>query len=128
MSRRSRDKQLAKLAARRQAERRAARRRRDITLGVVGAVAGLALLVVGFLILTGGDDGVTQASATPTSSPEPSGEPGTRSGSVQPAVEPPASVACGGEVPPDAGAKTPQFVGPPPMTIDEQATYRATIE
>ena len=95
---------------------------------MIGAVAGLALLVVGFLILTGGDGGETQASATPTTSPQPSGEPGTRSGTVQPAVEPPATVACGGEVPPDARAKTPQFVGPPPMTIDEQATYTATIE
>jgi cyclophilin family peptidyl-prolyl cis-trans isomerase len=129
MPNRSRDKQLAKLAARRQAERQAAKRRRDITLGVVGGVAGLALLVAGYLILTGGDDGTTQASGTPsaTASVEPSGEPGTRSGSVAPAVEPPATVACGGEAPADAGAKTPQYVGPPPMTIDPKATYAATF-
>jgi peptidylprolyl isomerase len=130
MSRRSRDKQLAKLAARRQAERRAAKRRQRITLGVVGAATGLVLLVAGFLILTSGDDGATRATPTPTptASGSPSGKPGTRSGSVRPAVEPPATVACGGEAPPDAGAKTPQFVGPPPMTIDQQATYTATID
>jgi cyclophilin family peptidyl-prolyl cis-trans isomerase len=130
MPNRSRDKQLAKLAARRQAERQAAKRRRDITLGVVGGVAGLALLIAGYLILTGGDDDTTQASGTPTASAsvEPSGEPGTRSGSVAPVVDPPASVACGGEAPADAGAKTPQFVGPPPMTIDPEATYTATFD
>ena len=80
MPNRSRDKQLAKLAARRHAERQAAKRRRDITLGVVA-----------------------------------------------PAVEPPATVACGGEAPDDAGAKTPQYVGPPPMTIDPKAAYTATV-
>lgn len=130
MPNRSRDKQLAKLAARRQAERHAAKRRRDITLGVVGGVIGLALLVVGYTVLTGDDD-ATQASdtSTPTASAsvEPSGEPGTKSGAVAPAVEPPATVACGGEAPGDSGAKTPQFVGPPGMTIDPQATYTATF-
>ncbi len=129
MPNRSRDKQLAKLAARRQAERQAAKRRRDITLGVVAGVAGVVLLVAGFLILTGGDDGGAQASATPSASgsAEPTGEPGTRSGTVKPAVVPPETVACGGEAPADAGKPTPQFVGPPPMTIDPQATYTATI-
>ena len=48
MSRRTREKQLAKLAARRQAGRQAAKRRRDITLGIVGGLVGLALLVVGY--------------------------------------------------------------------------------
>jgi cyclophilin family peptidyl-prolyl cis-trans isomerase len=128
MPKRSRDKQLARLAARRQAERQASKRRRDLTLGVVGSVAGLALLIAGYVILTG-DDEQPAASASPsvTASAEPTGEPGTRSGSVTPLVEPPSTVACGGEAPPDAGQKTPQFVGPPTMTIDEQATYTATI-
>lgn len=126
MPNRSRDKQLAKLAARRQAERQASKRRRDLTLGIVAGVAGLVLLVAGYVIVTGGDDGEAQASASATA-PTPSGEPGTRSGSVPPVVEPPSTVACGGDVPADAGRKTPQFIGPPPMTIDEQATYTATI-
>jgi len=125
MSKRSRDKQLAKLAARRQAERQVAKRRRDITLGIVGGIGGLALLVVGYTILTGGDDGEAQPSATASATPQ--GEPGTRSGTVEPVAEPPATVACGGEVPPKAGGKRPQFVGPPPMTIDASVTYTATI-
>ena len=64
MPNRSRDKQLAKLAARRQAERHAAKRRRDLALGVVGGVAGLALLIAGYTILTG-DDEQPAASAPP---------------------------------------------------------------
>jgi peptidylprolyl isomerase len=125
MSKRSREKQLAKLAARRQAERHAAKRRRDITLGVVGGIAGLALLVAGYAILTGGDE--EPAAATPTPSASPAAEPGTRSGSVEPVAQPPSAVACGADVPSGAGGKRPQFVGPPPMMIDEQATYTATI-
>ena len=125
MSKRSRDKQLAKLAARRQAEREAVKRRRDITLGIVGGIAGLALLVVGYTILIGGDDGEVQPSATASATPQ--GEPGTRSGTVEPVAEPPGTVACGGEVPREAGGKRPQFAGPPPMTIDASATYTATI-
>lgn len=129
MPNRSRDKQLAKLAARRQAERHAAKRRRDMTLGIIGGLAGLALLVAGYMIVTGGDDGEAQASATPTASAseEPTGEPGTRSGTVRPVAEAPTTVACGGEAPEGAGGPTPQFVGPPPTTIDERATYTATI-
>lgn len=128
MPNRSRDKQLAKLAARRQAERQAAKRRRDLTLGVIGGIAGLVLLVVGYVILTG-DEEQPAASASPSvsASAEPTGEPGTRSGSVTPVVEPPSTVACGGEAPPGAGGRSPQFVGPPPMTIDGRATYTATI-
>jgi len=122
MPKRSRDKQLAKLAARRQAERQAARRRRDIVVGVVAGVAGLVLLAVGYSILTGDDD-----APAPSVSASPSGEPGTRSGAVAPAVETPETVACGGAVPAGAGGRTPQFVGPPPMTIDPQASYTATI-
>ncbi|MDH4112203.1 MAG: peptidylprolyl isomerase [Actinomycetota bacterium] len=125
MPNRSRDKQLAKLAARRQAERQAARRRRSIALAVVAGVAGLVLLVVGYSILTGGEDGDAQANATPSASA--SGEPGTRSGSVTEEVQPPTTVACGGEVPPTADGKTPQYLGPPPMTIDPKASYTATI-
>jgi cyclophilin family peptidyl-prolyl cis-trans isomerase len=128
MPNRSRDKQLAKLAARRQAERQAAKRRRDLTMGVIGGIAGLVLLVVGYVILTG-DEEQPAASVSPSvsASAEPTGEPGTRSGSVTPVVEPPSTVACGGEAPPGAGGRSPQFVGPPPMTIDERATYTATI-
>jgi len=129
MPNRARDKQLAKLAARRQSERQAAKRRRDITLGVVGGLVGLALLVAGYVILTSDDDGETQASSTPpaSASAEPSGKPGTRSGTVRPAVQPPETVACGATAPAGAGKPVPQFDGPPPLTIDETARYTATI-
>jgi cyclophilin family peptidyl-prolyl cis-trans isomerase len=128
MPNRSRDKQLAKLAARRQAERQAAKRRRDITVGVVGGIAGLALLVAGYLILTDRDDDPQASpSASASVSAAPSGEPGTRTGSVRPVVDPPATVACGAEAPPDAGKPTAQYAGPPPMTIDPSGTYTATI-
>ncbi len=126
MPSRTRDKQLAKLAARRQAERKAAKRRRDLTVGVVGGIVGLGLLVAGYTILTGDDDGDARASTS--ASAEPTGAPGTRSGTVLRAVEPPAEVACGATAPKGAAEPTAQFNGPPPMTIDAEATYLATVE
>ena len=73
-----------------------------------GASWGSALLVVGYMVLTGDDD-ATQASDAPRPRrrprSEPSGEPGTRSGAVAPVAQPPASVACNGEAPADAGGE-----------------------
>jgi cyclophilin family peptidyl-prolyl cis-trans isomerase len=123
MPNRARDKQLAKLAARRQAERKAAKRRRDLTLGLVGAVVGVGLLVAGYAILTGDGDGDAQASATQSVA----SQPGTRSGSVERAAQPPEKVACGAKAPAGAARPSPQFNGPPPMTIDAEATYVATV-
>lgn len=119
MPSRARDKQLAKLAARRQAERNRRKRRRDITLGVIGAVAALVLLAVGAAILLGGD-------GTTAAAPTPSAQPGTQTGTVDPKPAP-ATVACGGKVPPGAGQPKPQFAGPPPMKIDPKKTYTATM-
>lgn len=105
MPNRARDKQLAKLAARRQVERKAAKRRRDLTLGVAGGIAGLVLLVAGYMILTGGDDGENQASASPT-----------------------VTDRCDHTAPPGAGGAPPTFDAPPPEELQRDTEYSATIE
>jgi cyclophilin family peptidyl-prolyl cis-trans isomerase len=135
MSKRSRERQLAKLAARRQAERGAHKRRRDRTLGAIGAVVAVVLLVVAGTIIFNGDD-TTAASPSPTVSPSPSGspsasptpqgKPGKQTGTVDPQPAPD-TVACGAEAPKGAGKPKPQFAGPPPMTIDPDTTYTATM-
>jgi peptidylprolyl isomerase len=122
MPKRSRDKQLAKLAQRRQAERRAAKRRRDLTIGLVAGGIALILVAVGAFILFGGDD------QTGAASPSASVAPGTQTGTVTPEAPAPETVACGGKVPPKADKPKPQFAGPPPLRIDPSHTYTATIE
>ncbi|MGZ5297222.1 MAG: peptidylprolyl isomerase [Actinomycetota bacterium] len=133
MSKRSRDRQLAKLAARRHAERDAQRRRRDRILGTIAAVGAVILLVAaGMIIFKGGD--ATEATASPTVSPSgspsagptPQGKPGTQTGTVDPQPAP-AKVACGAEAPEGAGNPKPQFAGPPPMKIDPNTTYIARM-
>jgi cyclophilin family peptidyl-prolyl cis-trans isomerase len=124
MSKRTRDRQLAKLAARRQAERRAQRRRREVALGVIATLVAVAALVAAYMLFFGGDE--ERASPSPTASATPSGEPGTQTGTVTPQPAP-AQVACGAEAPAAAGRPKPQFSGPPPTTIDEATTYTATM-
>jgi cyclophilin family peptidyl-prolyl cis-trans isomerase len=130
MSKRSRERQLAKLAARRQAERDSRRRRRDRGIGAIGVVVAIGLVAVLGLYLFNGND--TQgASPTPTTSggpsPTPQVKPGKQTGTVDPQPAP-AKVACGAEAPAGAGKPKPQFAGPPPMTIDLKTTYIATME
>jgi peptidyl-prolyl cis-trans isomerase B (cyclophilin B) len=109
-NKRARDRQLAKLAARRQAERRARQRRRSrIVAGTV--IVAVALAVGGVMVLAGGDD--TQA--TPSTPP-----------SASPTTAPEAR--CSTKVPKAAGEEKPTFKRPPEMTIDAKATYTATIE
>jgi peptidylprolyl isomerase len=115
MSKRSRERQLAKLAARRQAERDAHRRRRERTLAAIGAVILVVLLVLAGTIVFGGDE-ATVASPAPTVSPSSSPSAG------------PLPVACGAKAPKDAGVKKPTFDTPPPMTIDADKTYVATMK
>jgi cyclophilin family peptidyl-prolyl cis-trans isomerase len=104
---RSRDRQLAKLAARRQWERRRRQRRRNAVLGSVAALAVAAGLVVGGQALLGDEQQL--ASPTPSESPGP-------------------EVACGGKVPKAAGQEKPTFRKPPEMAIDPGRTYAATLE
>jgi cyclophilin family peptidyl-prolyl cis-trans isomerase len=131
MSKRSRDRQLAKLAARRQAERDAAIRRRNLIMGSVFGVLGLVVVIVGLSLLLSGDTTTgpsVSPSVTPSTSPSPSAAPGTKTGTVTPtAANDSGEVACGAEAPAGAGKPKPQFAGPPPMKIDTKATYRATM-
>jgi peptidyl-prolyl cis-trans isomerase B (cyclophilin B) len=105
MSKRSRDRQLAKLAARRAEERRRKRRQRVLAGAVAGVVAVSGLGFLGFSLLSGGSD--PAAAPTPSASATPTA----------------ATVACGGEVPKAASKKKPQFKKPPKTVIDPSKTY-----
>ena len=108
-NKRARDRQLAKLAARRQAERRARQQRRARIVGAITGLLVIGLAVAGFVVLTSGDD--TKAGATPTPS-----------SSASPAE------LCSSKVPKAASEEKPTFKEPPEMTIDPTATYTATMK
>jgi cyclophilin family peptidyl-prolyl cis-trans isomerase len=118
-NRRTRNRQLARVAERRYAERR--RRQRQRTRIIAGALAvGLIGLLVAVFAFR--PKGQTSASATPSASMGP----GSQTGTV-PAPELPKNVACGGTVPTAASKPKPQFLAPP-MTIDPSKSYTATIK
>jgi cyclophilin family peptidyl-prolyl cis-trans isomerase len=98
MGKKTRQKQLAKLAARRAAERRRHRRNRGLV------IAAVALL----LLAAGGAVAWSLLNSEPTK-PEAGG------------------VACDGEVPPAADQKKPTFKKPPQLDLKEGADYRATV-
>jgi cyclophilin family peptidyl-prolyl cis-trans isomerase len=112
-SRKTRERQLAKLAARR-AERRHKRRQRIVATAVglflvVGLISGL-----GVVFLTGGK-------AKTAAKPSPRGTP-------TPTVSPGSSVACGASVPEGVFVDKPSFKKAPPLTIDKSKTYTATMK
>jgi peptidyl-prolyl cis-trans isomerase B (cyclophilin B) len=113
MSRRTRDKQLRRLAERRAAERRRRRRQRIIAGVVAGALALGAVGYAGFVFLLGGEDEPRRPQAGPAS-PSPS-----------PAPELP--VACGGEAPPEEEEKR-MYDTPPKMQIDRNSRYTAVMD
>jgi peptidylprolyl isomerase len=124
---RTRDRQLAKLAARRQAQRNARARRKKLIAGLVGVVVGLASIAVGFSVLTGGEDG----EPSPSKSPKPNRqvEP-QQTGTVQAQATPPSEVACGAERPAAADVPKPQFdrAPSPKLVLDENSVYTAVME
>src|SRR6266511_1357336 len=134
--RKTRERQLAKLAARRAAERRR-RRRQRILAGAVAAAVFLAGGVVAFLAFTGGKEHkkpLARRSPTPAVSPSPSPpapsiSPGTgkQTGTVKPQPAP-GEVACGAKAPATADDSKPQFDGPPPFDLDRSVTYIASIQ
>jgi cyclophilin family peptidyl-prolyl cis-trans isomerase len=153
MSKRSRDRHLAKLAARRQAERDAARRRRERIVAIVAGLVVVALLVTGGVLFlnsrdeaasgptgasgpsgpgasgaTGPSGGSGASGATGASGPTGSVKPGKQTGTVDPTPPTATTVACGAEAPASATEPKPQFSGPPPMRIDETKRYRMTIQ
>jgi len=130
MSKKTRNRQLAKQAAYRQAEKRhKLRARKVVTRAIAGALA-LGLIAAVFLVFAGGGDSGTKGSGTPTPSeipsPSPSPSPGAQTGTVTPAAGPKV-VACGGTTPKDATQPKPQFSSPAPV-LKSKASYTATIE
>jgi cyclophilin family peptidyl-prolyl cis-trans isomerase len=107
-NKRARDRQLAKLAARRQAERHRQQRRRRRTVGAISVVVVIGLGATAVAMLTGG--GSPKASATPTA---------TSSATVE---------LCTGKAPKAAGEEKPTFEKAPAMAIDRKATYTATMK
>ncbi len=111
MPSRARERQLAKLAARRKAEQTQSQRRRRITAGIVGAVVGLAAIGIGLALLLGGNDNPTvsaSSSASATPSAAVAGPP-TKTSTVTAQASPAKQVACGGNRPAAADTPKPQF-------------------
>jgi cyclophilin family peptidyl-prolyl cis-trans isomerase len=113
--RRTRERQLAKLAARRAAERRH-RRRQRITAATVGIVIALGGFVFAAYALTRG------GKTTPLAGPSP-----TVTATVTPTPSTSSKVACGGKVPKAASVKKKQYSKPPKMTIDPKKKYVMTM-
>lgn len=130
-SKRSRERHLAKLARRRQQERYAVKRRRNVTLGVIGALVGIAVVVAGIVMLTGGGDTSATPTPTPSASKSPGGSKGPQQvGTVTAQDPPPAQVACGGTRPDSASVPKPQFdrAPTPKEVLDKGATYTAVMQ
>jgi peptidyl-prolyl cis-trans isomerase B (cyclophilin B) len=112
VSKKSRDRHLAKQAARRKAERRQRRRRRATAI-VVGVGAGVAAIaIVAFALIHGGNKEAAAWRVTSHVAPSPG----------------PKAVACGAKAPKDATKSKPQFGSAPPMRIDTSKTYLATLK
>jgi peptidyl-prolyl cis-trans isomerase B (cyclophilin B) len=105
-NKRTRQRQLRRLAERRAAERRRERRNRIIAGVVAGllALGGLGTAAVAFL--------TREEPATPGGSPSPTTE----------------TIACGGEVPAAAGKEKDMYAKPPEMQIDPKKDYTAVMK
>jgi peptidyl-prolyl cis-trans isomerase B (cyclophilin B) len=123
MSKQTRKRELERLRARREAERQRARRRRALlTYGALALVVVIAA-VAGGLWLTGDDDtpaGAAATTATPTTAAPEFDD--ARAG----APTAPATVACGGEIPPKVDR--PSFSKPPTAKVDPDKRYVATFQ
>jgi cyclophilin family peptidyl-prolyl cis-trans isomerase len=127
VSKRTRNRQLAKQHARRQAERQQHDRKRQ-RIGVIVAVLIIAAAGIGaaYFAFAGGEEPAPQATGpTRTEETGPTGATGQTT-TVQP--EPgPAEVACGGEQPRGALRPKPQFTAPE-QVLEDGVTYTATLQ
>jgi peptidyl-prolyl cis-trans isomerase B (cyclophilin B) len=118
-SKRTRERQLAKLAERRAAERRRKRRNRAVALGSGGVAAAVAILVL-FLVFhntSGSKSSAAASTKTPTPTPSATATAAT-----------PTGVACGGTVPNAASKTKPVFTKAPAQAISDTKTYEATFD
>jgi cyclophilin family peptidyl-prolyl cis-trans isomerase len=132
MPSRSRERHLAKLAARRRAEQTHSDRRRRITAGIVGAVVGLAAIGAGAALLFDRNDNPTvgaSPSATASPSAPASGGLPTKTGTVTAQASPAKQVACGGTRPAAADTPKPQFDHAPAAkdVLDKNTVYTAVM-
>jgi peptidyl-prolyl cis-trans isomerase B (cyclophilin B) len=133
MPSRSRERQLAKLAARRRAEQTQSQRRRKITAGIVGAVVGLAAIGIGAaFVLDKNDNPTVAATPTPTTTPSAPATGGlpTKTGTVTAQASPATQVACGGTRPAAADTPKPQFDHAPAPTdvLKKNTVYTAVMQ
>jgi peptidyl-prolyl cis-trans isomerase B (cyclophilin B) len=148
VSKRTRNRQLARLAQQRQMDRLRRQRRKQLTtiaVALVVALAGSTIAAAAFL--RSGDDtqaaGPSGATTSPTgasglsgssgtsgdtgpSGPTPDGKPGTQTGTVKPTPGP-EEVACGASAPPAASKPKPQF-NAPARVLQKGKSYTATVQ
>ena len=128
---RTHQRQLAKMARKRQQMRAVEQRRKRLQVGIAVGIAALLVVVVGAALLSKpAPKVIARPSKRPTATPSasPSVKPATQTGTVTMQGRPPATVACGGSVPAAAGTPKPQFSSPPKQTIDPASTYTAVIQ
>jgi peptidyl-prolyl cis-trans isomerase B (cyclophilin B) len=116
MSKRTRQRELARLRARREAERQRARRRRALaTYGGLAVVVAIAAVLGGLWLNR--DETPSVAATTSTTPPN---------DARADAPTAPATVACGGTVPPRGTHPTAK--SPPKTKVDPDKTYLATFQ
>lgn len=123
----TREQQLARARAARQAQRQKERaQRRRIVAGVLAGTLVLAVAGVGIGVAVSG--GGSSNSVTPAATPADTATPAATATAAAPsAVALPAKVACGGPKETLAPA-TRTFAKEPPITIDTKANYTMTID
>lgn len=123
---RTHQRQLAKMARKRQQQRAAELRRQRTKVGLAAGTAALLVVAVGGVLLL---KPAAKSSAKPSTAPtvSPSLAPGTQTGTVTMQGTPPKTVACGASLPPAAGKPKPQFSSPPAQTINPANTYTAIV-